>query len=96
MPKEFVESKYLGQTYPIRDGVTGDQYDEAPVESTRLRIGWSKEAGHVEVATVAPDGVVLEPGVEANGWFMQLDRGGINHAIKVLRQARDQAYGKDE
>lgn len=30
------------------------------------------------------------------GFFVDLDRGGINHLIKQLRMARDQAYGKDE
>jgi hypothetical protein len=30
------------------------------------------------------------------GFFVDLDRGGINHLIKQLRAARDQAYGKDE
>jgi len=36
--------------------------DDAVAEGSRsrVRVGWSKEAGHVEVATVAPDGERLE------------------------------------
>lgn len=30
------------------------------------------------------------------GFFVDLDRSSINHLIKQLRAARDQAYGKDE
>lgn len=30
------------------------------------------------------------------GWFMQMDRVGINRLIRILRRARDQAYGRDE
>lgn len=30
------------------------------------------------------------------GWFVQLDRAGINNLIRNLRKARDEAYGRDE
>lgn len=29
------------------------------------------------------------------GWFVQLDRAGINRLIHTLRRARDQAFGRD-
>lgn len=79
MPKEFIQDC--------------DEIDE--IEPSGLRIGWSKEAGHVQVATLGPEGYVLEPTPEGNGWFVTLDRRGINRAIIALRQARDDAYGKD-
>lgn len=82
MPKIEVHSKYPDP-------------DSGPAES-RVRVGWTPGREHVEVATLAQDGQVLQPGPEANGWFVQLDRTGINDLIRGLRQARDKAYGRDE
>ena len=80
MPKELIHSRYDWDT-----------------ETTQLRIDWTREHSHVQVATIAPDGQRLtDSGPEANGWFIQLDRAGINRAIATLRRARDQAFGKDE
>jgi hypothetical protein len=31
-----------------------------------------------------------------DGWFIDLDRRGINQLIRNLRRARDQAFGRDE
>lgn len=61
-----------------------------------LQIRWGRDSAHVEVATVNEDGAELEPTPEGNGWFVQLSRYGINEAIRILRRARDQAFGKDE
>lgn len=30
------------------------------------------------------------------GWYLDLDRRGINELIRKLRRARDQAFGRDE
>lgn len=81
MPKETVYSKY----FPVNGR------DEPEVV-----VGWSKEAEHVELAVLMSNGVVLEPTPEGNGWYAQLDRAGINRLIKILRKARDDAYGRDE
>jgi hypothetical protein len=55
-----------------------------------LVIQWGRMAPNdVRVGTRPGD----KPG---EGFFLQLDRGGINRVIQVLRKARDQAYGKDE
>jgi hypothetical protein len=62
----------------------------------KLQIGWTRDKEHVEISTVMPDDKVLQPTPEGNGWFVQLDRAGINRAIRLLRQARDQAFGRDE
>jgi len=32
----------------------------------------------------------------ADGFYVTLDRQGINHLIRHLRRARDQAFGRDE
>lgn len=82
MPKIDVHSKYP-------DGQDGPE--------TVVRVGWTPAHDHVEVATLMPDaGKRLEPTPEGNGWFVQLDRTGINDLIRGLRQARDKAYGRDE
>lgn len=81
MPKEIIYGRYHGT-------------DEDP--EPEVRLGWSKEAGHVELATINVDGQVLHPTPEGNGWFVALDRYGINRLIKCLRQARDDAFGRDE
>ena len=69
----------------------GDPDTSRPV----TRVGWSRETGHVELATIMPDGVPLDPGPEANGWFVQLEREDINRLIRLLRKARDAAFGAD-
>jgi hypothetical protein len=77
---------------------------------TRLELHWQRERG-VQVAATAwkgetgsPDTLIEYLPANADGeifraWdgpFLDLDRGQINHLIKQLRAARDQAYGKDE
>lgn len=80
MPKEYVNDAHQGS----------DQWP-AP----RVRLGWSKDAQHVQLATIAEDWQELEPTPEGNGWFVSLNRHGINQLIRMLRRARDQAYGAD-
>lgn len=98
MPKEIIRSKYW----------TGDPGSD--LETTYLHLGWEKDREHVEISTIAPDGKVYakiehldsEPRftweeivTDRPGWFMQLDRSGINRLITALRTARDQAFGAD-
>jgi hypothetical protein len=85
MPKEYIEDRWAGH----------DDASVADGSPTRVKVGWSKEGEHVEIATVAPDEAELQPTPEGNGWFVQLDRSGINRLIHTLRRARDAAYGKD-
>ena len=82
MPKELI----------FQRNEHGDPDTTEPV----VRVGWSKEAECVELATVHKDGIKLVPTPEGNGWFVQLTRPEINRMIRVLRKARDQAYGPDE
>ena len=86
MPKEYIDDHYMGHD---DDGVAdGSQF--------RVKVGWSKESGDIQIATVAPDGVELRgEHPESNGWFVNLDRSGINRLIRTLRKARDQAFGSD-
>lgn len=84
MPKEYVDSRW---NEPSKN---------------RFKIGWNKEVGHVQIATVNPEAEMLsnaegtEVGAREGGWYVDLDRDGINRAIRMLRRARDDAFGKDE
>jgi hypothetical protein len=57
-----------------------------------LQVLWGQLNG-VQVATINEDAVL---GSVERGLFVDLDRAGINQAIRVLRRARDQAFGRDE
>lgn len=83
MPKEYIDSTMPHMT---ANGVV--------IDSFRVKVTWDKETGDVQIAT-------LDPGNEyaydaTGGYYVDLDRQGINRLIKVLRRARDQAFGKDE
>ena len=87
MPKELVFQKTEHGDPATRDAV--------------VRIGWNRAGSRsmVELATVHPTTKEpLEPlcmGGEGYGWYVILDRDAINHLIRTLRKARDQAYGAD-
>lgn len=74
MPKELIHSA------TTRDG---------SADSSRIQVGWSREAQYVQVAT--NDG-----SSELAGQFVSMDRDACNKAIRVLRRARDQVFGRDE
>lgn len=72
-----------------------------------LNIGWGRDGGYVQLGTVVPegqgqlqvrgpDGWIETDSVGDVGWYVQLDREGINRAIRTLRRARDVAFGRDE
>lgn len=88
MPKEIINSAYYGQEVTDADGTH-------PAEPTRLHVGWTKNR-HVEVAVINSLVESAHPGDAAGGWFMQVDREGCNRAIRALRKARDDAFGRDE
>lgn len=79
-----------------------------PLETNGLRLQWSKgETGHVQVVTTRfkPGEFQLNPtwmperegefGLDTAQWA-SLDRATINDLIRHLRQARDDAFGKDQ
>lgn len=57
-----------------------------------VQITWFRE-GTVEIASI---NLQEEDYTPDRGWFTYLNRKMINDLIKVLRKARDQAYGADE
>lgn len=85
MPKTIINSRFPSE-----------------LEQTHLHIGWTKDGSeHVEVSvqneTIAAECAAQgRPHDSRSGWFVQLDRAGINRAIRSLRQARDDAFGRDE
>lgn len=70
--------------------------NEMPQETQSLvQIGWNGEAQYVQIATGTRHPTTFDS--DSSTWqFVQLSRTMINDIIKVLRRARDQAYGKDE
>jgi hypothetical protein len=90
MPKEIINSRYHGQELP---GLNGAPVE---VEATFAHIGWTKDLDHVEIAVLNGAVDTEDPNDSRRGWFMQLDRSGINRMIRALRSARDQAFGRDE
>jgi hypothetical protein len=91
MPKEITESRYYGQEIP--DLQNPGQLVQT--ECSYAHVGWTKDRDHVEVAVLSRDKPTF-PGDTSGGWFVQLDRAGINHLIRSLRKARDQSFGRDE
>ncbi len=68
----------------------------------RVEVSWSPGA-YVQVASVNPDSDLTLPGDAPGspeqpftGWWVTLDREGINRLIRSLRKARDAAFGRDE
>lgn len=81
MPKEIV--------------IDSSCFNEDDTRGLRAEVRWSRETEYVQLATVADKDPVSE-GFDGCGWFMSLDRRGINDLIRHLRKARDQAFGRDE
>jgi hypothetical protein len=82
MPKEIVYNS--------------EQFSDAAIASM-VELHWGRES-FVQLATTLRDVSTHDPitrEVEA-GWFINLNRSGINKLIRDLRKARDQAFGADE
>lgn len=75
-----------------------------------VEVSWGREHAYVQIGAIMKEPQNdLEPqnlqelleswgpsASTARGLFAQLDREALNKLIRVLRRARDQAYGKDE
>lgn len=92
--------KHMIYPTPNPDGTDADR---------RIEVGWQKyPTGHVQIATTklqpgadrdreyvdASSDEPLRPAWD--GQFVDLDRDQINHLIRQLRQARTEAFGRDE
>lgn len=85
MPKEVIHDRLQ---------YSGDY----PSQGCIAEIRWSREAEYVQVATTLVEIADHMPVTKevSGGWYLNLDRTGINDMIRFLRRARDQAFGKDE
>jgi hypothetical protein len=71
------------------------------VSGLRVEVTWGMGT-YVQLASVNEHStLMLEEGdtpktaAPFSGWFVTLDRDGINRAIRALRKARDSAFGAD-
>lgn len=92
MPKEYVHGEVLAGPEPSDS-----------IQSPVIDIGWSREAGHVQIASRVRECEVFFDEDHPNapipveyGYYVNLNRTGINDLIRHLRRARDQAFGRDE
>lgn len=90
MPKEYISSE--------------------PQERGSVAVSWGRDHGTIQISVAGPVGwrnplldVIFGEGVvsdveQDNGldWFFTPSRNEINKLIRVLRTARDQAFGRDE
>ena len=96
MPKECV----YGVPMPFMP-----ETSDSPREnrSPIVEVGWSRTAGDVQVASrIRECEVFFDPDRPdapipcEYGFYVSLDRAGVNELIRHLRKARDQAFGRDE
>jgi hypothetical protein len=90
MPKEYVDDAW---DFAEAVDMEGNPVEKPPM--FRVKVGWNREAGDVQIATVNESEDVDQFSVES-GLHVNLDRRGINKLIRHLRHARDQAFGRDE
>lgn len=100
MPKEVI---YSADPEFVLDGegneilVPVDESDgplSVPVVRRALHIGWTKDQ-HLEVGVCLID-ISTGDRVFGSGQFLSLERTGTNRAVRALRLARNDVFGKDE
>lgn len=84
MPKEYV--------YGIATVLPPGPQDSGSTRESIVGVGWGRDQGMVQLGTVY-DRDSYDPCL---GVYVDLDRNQINKLIRVLRRARDQAFGRDE
>lgn len=91
MPKEVIRSTDMSSKLEVDEetGTVSGSIERSPMQA---ELGWSREAEYVQLGTVTTDESVEW---DERGYFVQLDREGINRLIRSLRRARDQVFGKD-
>lgn len=81
MPKELIHDN---TALPEGDGEQSTPY--------AVQVGWDR-VGYAQIGTV---NLQKEDHTPERGWFVELDRSMVNDLIRLLRKARDQAFGRDE
>lgn len=95
MPREKITTS--DPEAPFDFEVTWQRGGELVQVNTNAYDGDQRLRDWVEVNPKTGEGT--EPGTQFtlfNGWHVNLDRNRINQAIRILRTARDQAFGRDE
>ena len=64
----------------------------APIYQRRIITRWSRDGGYTEVGVAK---VNVSDGTERDPHYLILTRDAINQQIRILRKARDQAFGAD-
>ena len=85
------EAEYVQFATKTIDAIDGSDYHPRlePIEAP-INLGG-------EPMGLIGDGVLLEAeGIRSSGVYLQMTRTSINDLIRVLRRARDQAFGRDE
>lgn len=76
--------------------------DNSPQPVPLVDVRWNREGGYVQIVTKAEradGGRIADDSPDTHvtdGFYVDLDRAGINGVIRNLRRARDQAFGRDE
>lgn len=107
MPKEFINNRYYGQTARSHEKCEASPEtcerlscvgQPVALDDSAVKVGWTKDLDHVEIAVVHHRDVADGAGSEHDDgtWHAQFDRAGINRLIRTLRRARDDAFGRDE
>jgi hypothetical protein len=87
-----------------------ENINDMVTDGFRAEVTWRPDpgySGYVQVATVNLHSTLTLPGTapvedgdaepeKFDGWYVTLDRDGINRMIRCLKRARDQAFGHDE
>ena len=89
-------------------GMPKENVNCSVIDGLRTEVSWRADS-YVQLATTNVHSTVRlsedgrgsderdEPiqGDPFNGWYVSLDRDGLNRLIRVLRKARDAAFGAD-
>ena len=98
MPKEIIKDSSLHGAIAVAESDAmagrGPWAGGAPVRPTRVEVGWQRGLMDVQIGSVNPE-AGDDPHDPKRGWFVHLDREGVNRLIRSLRKARDQAFGAD-
>ena len=107
MPRESVRSQFdtPDMEQPELSASWGRDQEDVQVGvalgpvTVRYLLSASLEASGADLTPEQTEKVLAaltEPHAPALGWYTHLDRGGVNRFIRILRRARDQAFGADE
>lgn len=98
MPKETVEGAH-GSFAIIEGNEVG--LDDIPMDNAeplkfyerRMITRWARESGYVELGVAKVEITTEDEEVDAH--YVLLTRDAINRQIRIMRKARDQAFGAD-